>query len=176
MKINLKLANGAILDFEGDEAEFQRLSEFLAQPPESLTAGSASPSSAPDDSSQQKSPEIPRAPLAPAAVASRLEKVGAANDQERVTVIAQMAQESGLEGVDFETLAQLYSELGFRKPAQFPSKTLSNAKSSGLVTPVKPGVWRPTYRGENFAKGFGRDTQPRRRPTSSPREPGGDSD
>ena len=39
MKVSLKLANGATLEFEGDEDEFERVSAFLGDPPDSLTAG-----------------------------------------------------------------------------------------------------------------------------------------
>jgi hypothetical protein len=79
-----------------------------------------------------------------------------------VTVIAQLAVEAGREGVDYDTLNRLYAELGLKKPALFPTKTLSNAKYSKLVT-VKPGIWKPTLKGENFAKGHGRATSGSRR-------------
>jgi hypothetical protein len=116
--------------------------------------------------------------LAPAQVLERLVSVGAANDQERVTVMGQLAVEAGKEGIDYPTLEELFQELGLRKPAQFPSKTLSNARASNLMKKVKPGVWRPTYRGENFAKGHGRADrgQSRRRPDSFQRSQGGESD
>src|SRR5439155_14941634 len=100
--------------------------------------------------------------LEPGAVLARLEQVEARNDQERVTVIAQLAMENGREGIDYGTLGSLYTELGFRMPAQFPAKTFSNAKASGLVTMIKPGIWRPTYRGTNFARGHGRGERPPR--------------
>jgi hypothetical protein len=187
MKISLKLANGSTLEFDGDAAEFERISEFLAEPPESLTAGSSSggsepaPSTLPGPQNGVQGPSVPDGPsLDPATVSARLEQVGAANDQERVTVIAQLAVESGKDGIDYDALNSLYTELGFRKPAQFPAKTFSNAKGSGLVKPVKPGVWRPTYRGENFARGFGRgERQVRRAPTRPPSlldSEGGESD
>lgn len=96
-------------------------------------------------------------------------------------MMAQLAVENGKEGIDYPTLENLFSELALRKPAQFPAKTLSNAGSSGLMKKVKQGVWRPTYRGENFAKGLGRTErgQPRRsapRPNDSTRNRGGESD
>lgn len=184
MKISLKLANGATLEFEGDSTEFERISEFLAEPPESLTAEAVpavtpktvgnTPFGGMDESGSGDK-------LNPAFVAARLEQVGAANDQERVTVMAQLAVENGKEGIDYPTLENLFSELALRKPAQFPAKTLSNAGSSGLMKKVKQGVWRPTYRGENFAKGLGRTErgQPRRsapRPNDSTRNRGGESD
>jgi hypothetical protein len=179
MKISLKLANGATLEFDGDEAEFQRVAEFLAEPPESLTAASQElPDAPPPDSDPGNAGSNERGSLTPAAVADRLNRIGVANDQERVTVIAQMAVEAGGEGIDYDTLTTLYTELGFPTPAQFPAKTFSNAKASGLVVPVKPGLWRPTYRGANFANGHGRGAAvpraPARRTTSL--DAGGESD
>ncbi len=180
MKISLKLANGAALEFEGDQAEFDRVSEFLAEPPDSFTAASS------DGSHGQRPvvgtenpPEARVERLTPAAVETRLREVGAATDQERMTVMAQMALDAGEEGIDFKTLTWLYEELGLMKPSQFPSKTLSNAKYAGLVRPVKQGVWRTTYKGENFAKGHGRGNVASRRstrPTPSPSDEGGAPD
>jgi hypothetical protein len=161
MKISLKLANGAQLEFEGDPEDFERVSEFLTEPPDSLTAGGDPPGvqtrdskvGHADDGGKEPSPS-----LDPATVAAEFERLGVANDQERVTVLAHLARENGKEGIDFETVNHIFTELGLRKPAQFPSKTFANAKNSGLVQPVKPGIWRPTFRGENFARGHGRET------------------
>ena len=118
-------------------------------------------------------------PLNPANVAAQLDAVGARSDQERITVMAQLAVDGGSDGIDYETLNNLYGELGLKKPAQFPTKTLSNAKYAGLMKMVSQGIWRPTYIGENFAKGHGRggSAAPRkaRRKASSNNE-GGESD
>src|SRR5438132_8109434 len=103
MKISLKLANGAILDFEGDAAEFERLTGFLASPPDSLTA--AAPAGAPEAGGGPG--EDGAGSLDPSYVEERLEKIGARTDQERVTVMAQLAMESGREGIDYETLEHL---------------------------------------------------------------------
>jgi hypothetical protein len=184
MKISLKLANGATLEFEGDSAEFERISEFLAEPPESLTAEAPPgvvPKTVRSTSFGGNDQGSDGDKLDPAFVAAQLEHVGAVNDQERVTVMGQLAVESGRDGVDYATLETLFSELALRKPAQFPAKTLSNARASGLMKKVKQGIWRPTYRGENFAKGLGRTErgQSRRsaaRPNNSTRNEGGDSD
>jgi hypothetical protein len=182
MKISLKLANGALLEFEGDSSEFERISNFLEQPPDSLTAtppvGAGVKRLAPKEPAPEES-EDGGSPVEPAAVMERLDQVGADNDQERVTVMAQLAAEAGGEGIDYGTINHLYTELGFRKPAQFPAKTFSNAKASGLVRMVKPGIWKPTFRGENFARGLGRGPErPGRRTGSRSRVPdqGGDSD
>ena len=94
--------------------------------------------------------------------------------------MAQLAVDTGKEGIDYPTLNLLYTELGLPKPAQFPTKTLANAKNSGLMRMVKQGVWRPTLRGENFARGLGRgERQPRRsttRPKGAHTNQGGESD
>ncbi len=174
MKIALKLANGATLDFEGDAEEFERLSAFLEEPPDSLTAGVPAGllSAATGGSGDGSTP----APLDPETVAGRLEQVGARTDQERVTVMAQLAMESGKEGIDYGALEHLFAELALRKPARFPTATLANAKASGLVRMVKPGIWRTTHVGENFAKGHGRLRRPGSRPKSSKANGGGESD
>jgi hypothetical protein len=169
VKFSLKLANGAILDFEGDTEEFERVSQFLAEPPDSLT--SEAPLGPDPESLPPATDEPPPTPatLDPETVLHRLEHVGANNDQERVTVIAQLAVESGKEGIDYDTLNRLWTELGMWKPAQFPAKTFANAKSSGLVTPVKPGLWKPTYKGQNFARGLGRGERSTRRSPARPK-------
>lgn len=168
MKISLKLANGAALEFEGDSAEFERISDFLAEPPESL---SAAPASTPEPEVTPNGGEAlvtvgddGKGNLEPAVVAAEIERVGARTDQERVTVMTQLAIDSGRDGIDYETLNYLYAELGLKKPAYFPTKTLSNAKYSGLLAMVKQGIWRTTYKGENFAKGHGRGGSTSRRP------------
>lgn len=169
MKISLKLANGAMLEFEGEESEFTRISEFLANPPDSLTTAPSPErhhAKLPNGADDEAPPPVTR--LEAVDVAERLEQVGARNDQERVTVMASMAVEGGKDGVDYETVNRLYADLGFRTPSQFPAKTFANAKSSGLVTKVKPGLWKPTYKGNNFARGHGRgERQPSRRPSRS---------
>lgn len=169
MKISLKLANGATLEFEGDEKEFERVSAFLAEPPDSLTATASRVRDVPPKDAPER--DVVGGGLSPAAVDARLLQVGAANDQERMTVMAQMAMDAGREGIDFDTLTRLYTELALKKPAQFPTKTLSNAKYAGLVQPVKPGVWRTTYKGENFAKGHGRGDRRTQRSKDRAAEP-----
>lgn len=181
MKITVKLPGGGTLEFEGDESEFTRVTAFLENPPESLTAEPPAGTGLIPDVDDPDVPERPAA-LTPAAVVERFDQIEPQNDQERVTIIAQLAMESGEEGVTYETLEGLYRELGLPMPAQFPTKTLSNAKGSGLVLPVRRGLWRPTHRGANFARGFGRQERHARRPragsrpTGSNNREGGDSD
>ncbi len=147
MKISLKLANGATLEFDGDAAEFERVSDFLTDPPDSLVAEPPPGSTLSPPQTGGSTPDAgePEARLDPAAVAAQLEAIGARNDQERVTVMTQLAMDSGREGIDFATVSELYTDLGFPKPAQFPSKTFANAKASGLVRLVTRGLWRTTH-------------------------------
>jgi hypothetical protein len=166
MKINLKLPNGAELEFEGDAAEFERLQGFLAEPPDALntptsrTAVSGSEEGPVDDSGGGASGASTA--VTPEVVAERIEKVGAKTDIERLTVIAQLAVEAGMPGADYPLAERLYTDLGFRKPARF-TKAVSNAKARNLVRMVSQGVWKPTYIGENYARGHGRrDVQTRR--------------
>src|ERR1700693_2718864 len=156
MKINIKLPGGGTLDFEGNAEDFQRVTEFLADPPASFTE-SGTPARPPFRTGHQQGlsgedgepePIIDgTSPLDARNVATRLESVGARSDMERVTVMAQMAVEAGEEGLDYPTVDRLYTELGYRKPARFP-KTFSNAKAAGLVRNPSYGLWRPTVRGE----------------------------
>jgi hypothetical protein len=157
VKISLKLPNGAELEFEGDEAEFERLQGFLAQPPESLNTPTSrtTVSGTEDSAGDQAVVESRTSVVTPEVAAERIEMVGARTDIERLTVIAQLAVEAGMPGADYPTAERLYTELGYRKPARF-TKAVSNAKTRNLVRPVGQGIWRPTYIGENYARGHGR--------------------
>ena len=44
-----------------------------------------------------------------------------------MTVRPKLAVDGGNDGIDYVTLNSLYRDLGLKKPAQFPTKTLSNA-------------------------------------------------
>jgi hypothetical protein len=169
MKINLKLPGGGILEFEGDADEFALVTEFLGEPPPSLTEPASPAGSSADDSTDLARGLDDAAggtgmlegasPLDGRNVLTRLESVGARTDMERVTVLAQLAVEAGEDGIDYPTIDRLFTELGLRKPPRFP-KTFSNAKNAGLVRSVAHGRWRPTVRGENYARGHGRTAQP----------------
>jgi hypothetical protein len=125
MKMTIKLANGATLDFEGDEKEFEQVTAFLANPPDSLTAeaserktdGGAGPNGDDDEGGGGGDQSTL---LTPANVAARFEQIEPRNDQERLTIIAQMATEGGKDGVSFEQLEILYRELGLPTPAPAP--------------------------------------------------------
>jgi hypothetical protein len=167
MKISLKLANGALLDFDGDAEEFARLQAFLAEPPEALAA--ASRESAPSGEHRSlvhaleatsEDEQTPGETLDARTVSEALDMTGASNDVERVTVMTFMAGQLGSEGIDYATVDRLYTELGLRKPNRF-AKTFFNAKTSGLVRSSGHGRWMVTVRGENFARGHGRPPTPR---------------
>jgi hypothetical protein len=155
MKITLELPNGARIDFEGDEADFERFTKFLANPPalvEGLGSIPASTALSLPSRGDASGGELPAGdPLDSRLIAERLKAVGAATDIERVTVMAQAAVEAGREGIDYATVTRLYDDLGIRKPSRF-TKTFSNAKTRNLVKSVSQGVWRPTVPGENFAR------------------------
>src|SRR5688572_30708342 len=100
MKIKIELPNGATLEFEGDQAEFDRVKQFLAEPPDAL---SAPPTRSPTkdlegDSGDGEGENGEVATLDPGFVLERLNMVGASTDIERVTVIAQLAVEAGMAG------------------------------------------------------------------------------
>jgi hypothetical protein len=160
MKFKLTLPNGAELDFEGGLDEFEALNKSLGLSPDSLAAAAAAktPAEESEGSEGDDGGEEPTANLEPAYVMERLTMVGANTDIERVTVIAQLAVEAGMAGADYPLAERLYTELGFRKPSRF-TKAVANAKARNLVRTSGQGVWRPTYVGENYARGLGRSPQ-----------------
>jgi hypothetical protein len=164
MKIQVKLPNGAELDFEGDQDEFERVTAFLSDPPEAMNVPAREQTENPEGKEGDgEGNGGETASLEPAFVAERLNMVGASTDIDRVTVIAQLAVEAGMAGADYQLAERLYTELGFRKPSRF-TKAVANAKSRNLVRTVGQGIWKPTYLGENYARGLGRATrEPQRR-------------
>jgi hypothetical protein len=177
MKFTIKLASGSTLDFEGNAEEFDQVKAFLSDPPTGFVASSVEATDPLEEDDRDGGDDELDA-LDPRNVQLRIDEVGARTDMEKVTVMAQLAVEAGEEGLDYPTVERLYVDLGFRKPARFP-KTFSNAKNAGLVRSVKYGVWRPTVRGENFARGLGRARDSTRRTTGRnglPSDNGGESD
>jgi hypothetical protein len=167
MKLKLKFPNGAELEFEGEQSEFERVAEFVVDPPDALvlpmerpqqSGGKTGDDGGGGDDDDGGGGGGPRGTLDPAYVAERLSMVGASTDIDRLTVIAQLAVEAGMAGADYETAERLYNELGFRKPSRF-TKAVANAKSRKLVRTVGQGIWKPTYMGENYARGLGRSTR-----------------
>jgi hypothetical protein len=164
--MKFKLPNG--VEFEGDAQEFAAFTSFLADLPTALQSEGLSEepegSGGDDGGSTGGDPggdtggDGPRGGLAPGYVAERLSMVGASSDIERVTVIAQLAVEAGMAGADYQLTERLYTDLGLRKPARF-TKAVANAKAKKYITTVGQGTWKPTYLGENYARGLGRATR-----------------
>jgi hypothetical protein len=162
MKLKLTLPNGAEIDFDGELADFTALKESLGITPELLEIAAKTPPKESEESTGDDEGSDDAANLEPGYVMERLTMVGANTDIERVTVIAQLAREAGMAGADYPLLERLYTELGFRKPSRF-TKAVANAKARNLVQTEGQGVWRPTYLGENYARGLGRATREPRR-------------
>jgi hypothetical protein len=95
-------------------------------------------------------------------IEARFEEVAARTDVERVTVLAQVALDAGLSGIDTETAENIYRELGLRMPGNWRS-TFSNAQTRGYLRNAERGVWRPTAAGENFARRGERRPSPQQR-------------
>lgn len=152
MKMGLELPSGLRITFEGEGDEFESFTAFLADVPAFVeTLG------LPDDEEEEPG-ELPPGdvnnsgnPMAPRAVAERMQAVGATSDIERVAVLAQLAVEAGRPGIDATTADDLYEELGYPKPPRW-SRTFFNAKQRNFVRSAGRGVWRPTVHGENFAR------------------------
>jgi hypothetical protein len=158
MKITVRTPGGGEISFEGDPEEFNRFTEFLADPPAAFV-GALQSTAAPRTDTEAEHPAVPAiAPTTPGsgyidpnALAQALERVGARTDIERVTVMAQAAVDAGLDGIDYPTVERLFGELGQPRPGKVRA-TFGNAKRRGLVRNVASGRWRPTVAGENYAK------------------------
>lgn len=181
IKISLRHPSGLEIDFEGDDAAFDRFVQFLASDVGPFVGGftpgnqgnrQVLPLTMPGQSTERTYDKGPIASNASTgsldarAIASDIERLGAKTDIERTTVIALAATDAGLEGIDYPTIDRLYTELGFPKPARF-AKTFSNARSRGLVRSVKHGVWAPTVIGENYVRHGKKWAQRPRRGASS---------
>jgi hypothetical protein len=138
MKLEITLPSGLRLAFEGERTELDDVvGTGLAAPP-------AVPGLNPGDNSSKATS------LEPKELAKRLDKVGAKNHIQRVTVLAQAAIEAEMEGLDFATATRIYKALGVPKPASWKA-TFSNARTAGLVQNAGRGLWKPTTQGENYA-------------------------
>ena len=155
MRLTIRHPAGLEISFEGDEAEFERFTRFLADPPSLVGILSAE---APVGETHQTLPPPPAGAIRPQGVAERMRAVGASSDVERVTVMAQLAVEAGRDGIDYPEVNRLFEALGERKPANL-RQTFANAKRSGFVRSAGQGRWAPTVVGENFGR---LGTRPRR--------------
>lgn len=181
-KIALRHPSGLEIEFEGDEAAFDRFEKFLAgdvgEFVQRLETRSRTPQDNPQDLVGEQNGEgnsendlIPDSskPLDPHAILGVFNEREAKTDIERVTILAQLAVDAGESGINAKLADELYDKLGVPKPSRW-AKAFSNAKAKGLVRSEKHGVWRPTVNGENYAK---HGTKPPRRP--APRRSGSSS-
>lgn len=188
MKLTIRLASGASIEFEGDAEDFGRFTGLLDQLPDladKLTSGVA------DTTQLSPPPPLPpagsngggdgepegeaNASLDARAIRDRLTRVGATNHVERVTVMAQAAVEAGQGGVTFEQADELYTSLAIPKPGSWKS-AFGNARTKGFVQNVGRGKWKPTIPGENFARYGTRGRSGGRQTQLEPSENGGGED
>jgi hypothetical protein len=146
-QFTIKWPNGAELTYEGD-VSFDELLDLLNRETPALLA------STPPVSSQARSE--PKAEARSTgfdfpSIEARFQEIQARTDVERVTVMAQVAVDAGLPGLDLATAENVYRELGHRMPGNWRS-TFSNAQTRGYLRNVERGLWRPTAAGENFAR------------------------
>ena len=147
-QFTVKWPNGAEVTFEGD-VSFADLQTFLdrAEPPAALR-GTPSTSDRQNGNGEEETLAVA---LDPARVQAQFDHVEARTDVERVTVIAWAARETGAPGIDHDTAARIYRELGLPMPGNWRS-TFSNAATRGYIVNEGRGIWRPTAPGENFAR------------------------
>jgi hypothetical protein len=161
-QFTVKWPNGAEVTFEGD-VSFSDLQEFLnsAEPPPALR-GDGRSQQPPIRNGNGGDEEPTPISLDPLRIEAQFEQVGARTDVERVTVLAWAAREAGAPGLDRETAAHIYRELGLPTPGNWRS-TFSNAATRGYIVHEGRGIWRPTSPGENFARLGQRRPSPARR-------------
>lgn len=144
MKLEISLPSGLRFVFEGERSDLDHTAELLKLV-EVVGAGLDAAPAVP-----QPDPGGGGDSLDPSALAQRLERVGAKNHIQRVTVMAQAALEADMEGLDFATAERLYKAIGVPKPSSWKA-TFSNARTAGQVQNVGRGLWKPTTQGENYA-------------------------
>jgi len=149
LKLEITLPSGLRLLFEGERADLDHTAELLKLGEVVGTGLDAAPASPPELSAGGEDGASGDT-LNPSAVAKQLERVGAKNHIQRVTVMAQATVDSGDEGIDFPTTERLYKAIGFPKPGSWKA-TFSNARTAGMVQNVGRGLWKPTTQGENYA-------------------------
>ena len=177
MKLSIKRPTGIEIEFEGDESDFGRLTSFLEQLPAYVEDLGHAPEPEPEgDDDEAGGPGSDHGPLSldAAHIHERIKKVQASDHIKRLTVMAQAAVDAGMEGIDFPTADRLYAEIGIPKPGNWKS-AFGNARTKGFLRSVSRGRWRPTTRGENFAK-YGTDQSRPKRSRDNGSTEGGESD
>lgn len=172
MKIVIRHANGTEHSFEGTEEELAKAVDLIPDFVEGFRV--KAPSRVPDppgeetpdeqgheDSDGNDDERLRPEALEPARLHAQFSEVNATTDIERVTVLAQAAVDAGMEGLDYETVADLYRKLGLRMPGKWRS-TFSNAQNRGYIYSVGRGKWKPTPAGYNLARLGEKKTAPRR--------------
>jgi hypothetical protein len=158
--MKLIIHNGATaFEFEGELAELDRLAEMIEIPRNLLSrlrAGANAidtPANVEQDSHGARAPAVARGggEIDVRALSELFRTREAKSDVDRVTLMAHVAIEAGLPGIDYETAERLFVELGERKPTRIRA-TFQNAKVRGLVRTVGRGIWTPTVVGENYAR------------------------
>lgn len=159
IKLSLKLPSGIEIAYEGPEDALNgvlaSLSGDLQTTLETLGTVAGKPKATPQPTTTEaptsgQGEDSETTPLDPRAIAESFERVGANTDIERLTVVAQASVEAGRDGLDYETLDQMYRELGLRRPRKW-RPTFSNARNRGYIKNAARGLWQPTVLGENFA-------------------------
>jgi hypothetical protein len=174
MKIVIRHPNGTEHTFEGTEEELAKAADLIPGFVDGFRAKTAPRERGRDehqvddqdqpgesDGNEEADEGLRPEALVPTRLHARFSEVNATTDIERVTVLAQAAVDAGMEGLDYDTVADLYRKLGLRMPGKWRS-TFSNAQNRGYIYSVGRGKWKPTPAGYNLAR-LGEKTTRRRK-------------
>lgn len=183
MKIVIRHPNGSEHTFEGTEEEFAKAVDLIPGFEEGFKLDDRPrrkrrelddpdpeehEQDEEDEDAEENGSGLSPDALDPTKLHARFSEVNATTDIERVTVLAQAAVDAGMDGLDYETVADLYKKLGLRMPGKWRS-TFSNAQNRGYIYSVGRGKWKPTPAGYNLAR-LGEKKALPRRGRSKPRE------
>lgn len=147
MKLEITLASGIRLAFDGEREDFDHMAELLNLTEVIGSGFQGTPQLPPP---REKLSKNDGGDIDIHALSERLTRVGADKHTERLTVMAWAAVEAGKDGLDYPTAESLYRGIGERKPGNWKS-AFSNARTAGLLQGVSRGLYKPTTKGENFA-------------------------
>lgn len=152
MEIEVRRSDGTTARFSGNREELELFTEFVQTRAPDLLAGLGLQGEATSKIANNKGAlgvgGDDHAPGTARAIHEALEKINAATDIERVTVMAHYAVQNG-DSLTYEMAQQWYAELGLPKPGNWRS-TFNNAKTRGYLHSTTAG-WRPTTAGENLS-------------------------